>query len=270
MSKTTVTMEKVGPTEAAAMLEGNIQNRNLKQRVITAYARDMMTGRWSDQGDPIRLNGDGTLLDGQHRLHAIIESKVTLELIVVRGVSKKSILTMDTGARRTFSDVLKLNGYINCTQLAATSRFLMLYEQGFDIRYKQPFTNSEMIEWIESNSNITSHVHKVMGQSGPIIGRVRTPLAAIRFLAADKSDADAFADNLRTGADLTEGSALHTLRRTLENAMLSKQMTVVPVATQAMVVKAWNAYLRGDSVQVLRFKPGGEAPEQFPKILTEA
>jgi hypothetical protein len=272
---TTVTVEKITPAAASKLLEGNTQNRSLKPRVVTAYARDMMTDRWADQGDPIRLNGDGTLLDGQHRLHAIVESGTTQSMVVVRGVSKKAILTMDTGAKRTFSDVLKLHGYQNVTQIAAAARFLMLLEQGSDSRGSRTgvFTNTEMLEWIEANDRLPSHVSKITNLGHHYVTRTRTPLIAIRHTADKASgvaEVDSFIESLRTGTNLAEGDPIHTLRRTLESLLVSKQVKVIPVVIHAITIKAWNAWLRGESASVLRFKPGGDLPEKFPSILTEA
>lgn len=272
---TTIEVEKITPKVASALLEGNTQNRSLKPRVVTAYARDMMTGRWADQGDPIRLNGDGTLLDGQHRLHAIVESGTAQKMVVVRGVSKKAILTMDTGARRTFSDVLKLHGYQHVTQLAASARMLMLLEQGLDVRSSRSggFTNTEMLEWIQANDRLPSHVSKITNLGHHYIARTRSPLIAIRHTLDKKgtvAEVDAFIESLRTGANLAEGDPIHTLRRTLESLLVTKQTKVIPVVIHAVTIKAWNAWLRGESVHVLRFKPGGDTPEKFPTILTEA
>lgn len=270
--KTQVTVEKITPKMASKMLEGNTQNRNLRQRIVNSYARDMATGRWADQGDPIRLNGDGTLLDGQHRLHAIVASGTTQQMVVVRGVDKKAILTMDTGARRTFADVLRLHGHKNVTTLAAVARMMMSYEQGGDIRIKPTYTHSEMMEWLGKNSDVPNHVNKVMPLliGSGIARRATTPLVAVRHYAKDKSEADAFMEALRTGQGIFAGNPIFALRRTLENWATTSQISPAPVLVHALTVKAWNAYLRGEEVQVLRFKPGGDKPEPFPKILAEA
>jgi len=267
-SKTKVTVEKITPKIAQEILEGNTQNRNLRKRVVDQYASDMKAGLWSEQGDPIRINGDGTLLDGQHRLHAIIDSGKSMEMIVVRGVSKRAILTMDTGARRTFADVLRLNGYSSPTVLAAATRFCHLYDRGLDTRNKDAMSNPQLVDFIDKHSDLPLHakaVDKAAGHS-PIVKHLRTPLIAIRQYAGNTAEADAFIDLLRTGAGLTEGHPAHTLRRTVENYLMSSTMSLAPVVMQAITIKAWNAYVRGDDAQLLRFRAGGSSPEAFPRI----
>lgn len=268
MSKTAVTVEKITPKLAKEMLEGNTQNRNLRKRVVEQYAADMTAGMWSDQGDPIRINGDGTLLDGQHRLHAIVESGVQQKMVVVRGVSKKAILTMDTGARRTLADVLRLQGYSSPTVLAAAARFCHLYERGLDTRNKDAMSNPSLIALIERRHDLPLHVKKVEAASSnsPIVKHLRTPLIAIREFCGDTAEFDAFLDQLRTGAGLTEGNPIYTLRRTIENYLMTSSLRLAPVVMQAITIKAWNSYVRGEDRQVLRFKAGGQSPEPFPRI----
>lgn len=271
-SATTMSVEEISPAVASKMLEGNTQNRNLRERVVDQYARDMMSGRWADQGDALRFNCDGTLLDGQHRLHAIVASNTTQKMVVVRGVDKSAILTMDTGARRSMADVLRLHGYDRVSTLAAAARFMMLYEQGGDVRDRVMYTHSEMMEWIENNPDLPGHVRKMHGamNDNGIVRKAITPLIAIRHYAADKGDVDAFVEALRTGTGIFQGNPIHTLRRTLENWATASQLAPVPIVVQASVIKAWNAYLRGEELHVLRFKPGGGKPEAFPKILKSA
>lgn len=47
----------------------------------------MKTGRWVLNGETICFDSNGVLRDGHHRLLAIIESGVTIEVLVVRGVA---------------------------------------------------------------------------------------------------------------------------------------------------------------------------------------
>ncbi len=268
MKNTNVTIEKIGPKRAAQLLGGNTQNRNLRKRVVTQYAGDMAAGLWSDQGDPIRMNGDGTLLDGQHRLHAIIESGTTQSMVVVSGVSKSSILTMDTGAKRNLADVLKLHGYKNVTVLAAAARMSYLYSKGQDIRFKDAISNSQLMAYIEDNADLPLHSNKIMAASAgrPIVRAMRTPFVAIRHFGGSPADVDAFVDQVGVGTGLEEGDPAHTLRRTVENYLMSSSLRLAPVVIHAIAIKSWNAYVRGEQSQVLRFKPGGASPEAFPRI----
>lgn len=52
--------------------------REYLPRVVTRYARDMAAGRWVMNGEPLILDPEGNLLDGRHRLAAVIEARVAV------------------------------------------------------------------------------------------------------------------------------------------------------------------------------------------------
>lgn len=54
----------------------------------------------------IAFDTNGRLIDGQHRLHAIIEAGVPIQISVTRGCSAASFSILDRGANRSQSDIL--------------------------------------------------------------------------------------------------------------------------------------------------------------------
>jgi hypothetical protein len=69
----------VTPELAKQWLEANTHNRPLSEELVIAYMVDMLDGRWQYNGDAIRFDHTGRLIDGQHRLHACIEAGVPFE-----------------------------------------------------------------------------------------------------------------------------------------------------------------------------------------------
>ena len=50
---------------------------------------------------------DGAILDGQHRLWAVIESKTPVETIIIRGIAREAFATIDTvRAPRSGGDII--------------------------------------------------------------------------------------------------------------------------------------------------------------------
>lgn len=98
----------ITPEEAKKLLEKNYaKNRNLKPSVVTKYASDMMAGRWNPYAaDAITFASDMTILNGQHRLAAIVKSGVPLYTEVRWGVSEDAYKYFDCGATRTAGDAL--------------------------------------------------------------------------------------------------------------------------------------------------------------------
>ena len=84
----------ITPQVAQMMLEHNTHNRNLTESRAQAYARDMASGNWRYTGEGIKFGPDGTLLDGQTRLRAIVD--------VSKGYTSFSGVSADTAASVKF------------------------------------------------------------------------------------------------------------------------------------------------------------------------
>ena len=113
MAKSTITEKKDGwqkitPQVATEMLMTSIkEQRKIKWSVVHAYARDMKAGLWRKNAEHIHFNSKGQLVNGQHRLQAIIESGVTVDLYVIYDVESS---LFDVGYKRTMGDQLRIDG----------------------------------------------------------------------------------------------------------------------------------------------------------------
>lgn len=266
-----LSIEKVSPTKAKKILEGNTMNRNLRPRVVENYARDMEEGRWSDAGDPIRINCDeNLLLDGQHRLHAVIKSGKTIPMVIARGVPRISMLNIDTGTKRTFSDNLGILGYKNKNNLAAAIRWCVLYEDPERKPYRFAATNTEMMEWFTKHPRIEDATNRVANSKSPQTRGIGTILIALAF-DASKPDFELFFHQLTKGEDIRDGDPVYALRRYVENtALMGAGYSKPPEIMHGITIKAWNAFIQGQSVRLLSYKPGGASGESFPQIILEA
>jgi hypothetical protein len=103
-----ISIELITPGQAEKYLQSNTSNRKLRRALVSQYARDMKRGKWSLTHQGIAFNCDGTLLDGQHRLQAIVESGVSVQMLVTKGVDSKNQLVMDDHAKRNAGDALSL------------------------------------------------------------------------------------------------------------------------------------------------------------------
>ena len=128
---TTIRVETITPYLAEQYLGKNTRNRNVNQRVVLKYTNDIKRGFWNFDGAPIRFSKDGTLLDGQHRLHAIIKSGKSIDLLVIRGLAQETQATMDIGSMRQASDFFQINGVRNSTTVAAMIRGYLVKLYGF-------------------------------------------------------------------------------------------------------------------------------------------
>lgn len=100
----------ITPELAEKLLERNWNNRKAKPLMITQYARDMKNGKWDADASDLKFALTGELLDGQNRLMACIQAGVPFPTLVRFGLQPQAKAHIDTGAKRTIADALKMSG----------------------------------------------------------------------------------------------------------------------------------------------------------------
>lgn len=103
-------IEKITPEMAIEYLKHNNVNRNISTHTVRKYADDMKNGAFQCNGEAIKFNKSGALVDGQHRLSAIVKSGVTVEMAVIRGVDD-SVSVYDLARGRSLLDSIIIEGY---------------------------------------------------------------------------------------------------------------------------------------------------------------
>jgi len=100
----------VSPDLAKTFLEKNILNRNVRKGHVASIANSMRRGEWelSPQGIIIHSK-TGRLLDGQHRLLAIVESNQTVPMFVIYVDNMDVFKVLDQGAKRSTGDIFNLD-----------------------------------------------------------------------------------------------------------------------------------------------------------------
>lgn len=83
--------------------------RTLSEKVVAKYARAMSQGAWTLSA-PLMFDVDGKLIDGQHRLSAVIKSDRAVDFTVLFNMPKNAINGIDLGATRTTSHLAHLQG----------------------------------------------------------------------------------------------------------------------------------------------------------------
>ena len=81
----------VTPSLAEEWLKSNSFNRKISKATVRRYADDMKAGNWNLNHQGIAFDNDGVLVDGQHRLVAVIESGETIKMMVTWGSERTGI-----------------------------------------------------------------------------------------------------------------------------------------------------------------------------------
>lgn len=262
MAKTTIPAAPTSPTVAVRTVDAdtarrwlgeNTNNRSVSKTAVARYARDMKAGEWLYTGDPVRFSADGRLLDGQHRLHAIIEAGVAVPMLVIEGLPDETQTVMDTGRKRATADALALIGETNTVTLAAVARIIHL-DGALDTRHDP--TTSELLDLIESDPSIRPAAHaghamraQVPGVPPATIGYVYWRLARIDTAATAR-----FFDRLTTLADLSAGSPVLALHKRLVATVGAGRRGDRERRREhlAWFFAAWNAERRGQSRTIIR------------------
>jgi hypothetical protein len=106
---------EVTPDMAHRWLKTNFRNRPVTPDTVLSYARDMALGRWQPTHQGIAFNDRDELIDGQHRLIAVIKCGLTVRMMVTFGLPSEiegaEVTTMDCvdrGRTRSVADQLKI------------------------------------------------------------------------------------------------------------------------------------------------------------------
>ena len=243
-----IELTTITPEFAAKILENNPSNRNIKRDHVAAIARDMAAGRWQINGDAIRMNGDGSLIDGQHRLSACVMAGVPFQTVVITGLSHDVRATIDGGAKRTHGDRLAMLGVHNANVVSATARLVAGIATGQGRR--MTMTSQELDAVLEANPGI----HASVSFANKAFPRLGSTLSAIHYIGTatgygDK--ADRYVDVFRDGIPSYPGCAAHALRERIikHDAALSKYSTDQLIAA---VCGTWRHFVTNTPVRQIK------------------
>lgn len=268
MSNETVDVVHITPELAQDWLALNTRNRTQSEDYVRRLTSAMQRGEFQFNGDGVRFSRSGVLLDGQHRLAAIVRSGVTVRQVVVQGLDDETQVTMDRQNRRTLGHYLQIQGEDQSKTLTAALNMAWQWDRGH--RWKVGSGAAELpsyeqaFEYLQANPNIRTSVDvakplrpkKVMREStGALLHWV--------YSRINPDHADDFMERLVSGAHVDNDDPVWALRersKDLRADKLETPQTVVPIAC-----KAWNIYRAGRRIKTLRVRTAGSNPEAFPE-----
>lgn len=255
-----INLETVTPETAAELLKNNNANRPLKEGHIMFLAREMKSGDWMTTPDPIKIGHHGNLLDGQHRLRAIVESGKTLNMYVARDVPNEQFKVLDTGKNRSKADVLAIAGFKEYNNISGICGFIWNHENfRYSEKHNMPASNTQILEFATANKALLSEIIKVAHKRNKAFSKI-LPIATIGgldfiFRAIHEERAKTFIDKLCYGLDIQADSPILHLRNVLiRNSQKLEKLHRKDIT--AYVFIAWNHFRKGNTVKKLTWKPG--------------
>lgn len=260
-------VEIITPTQARKLLATQDESihRPIKRQVQRRYARDMAEGRWLLNGESIILNGD-QIIDGRHRLSAVVEADVPIRFLVVRGVESSVFATVDSGGIRTPSDVFHIAGYSSANILASATKLCWLYDYQGSMQHT-PWAypaRSQLLEYLEENKEaLVSATHWVLSPRSRRSLTRPSVLAALYALCSQlETEREVFFEELTTGANLSVTSPIRLVRERLMREQTGRTKPRADIVA-AFIIKAWNAEMTRKPLRMLRWM----TDEKFPLIV---
>lgn len=231
----------VTPEQAKKWLANNTQNRALNRKRVAALATEMREGRWKLTHQGIAFGPTGVLLDGQHRLAAIVASGVAVKMLVTTGLDDV-FSCIDTGVIRTAAQMQSRDGRKSATHVVKGVRDCLSWDHsGFEMssdRWDNPavLRACDIVgDRIERHVKRATRLH-ALGSVGffaafSLVTAIGIPDKSQPFFAA-----------LEDGAGLAADDPRLVLRNRLLDPVLSRTHGCREWVRKVLMIRAWNAF----------------------------
>lgn len=193
----------VTPVVASRWLEKNHpDNRTVAWNRVEALANDIRNGSWKLMHQGVAFGENGYLIDGQHRLHAIVQAGQPAEVLVVRNEGGTYQDPIDRGGARSIAAIMGVN-----TRQAAAFNMLRCFENGFEIHTPMTLADAETV--YERHKSVFEKLAVVRNRAkilGPTLAACAwaLPISGDRVLD--------FAGKMASGEMIARGDPVYALR----------------------------------------------------------
>lgn len=258
----------ITPEIAKVLLEKNNENRPLDRAKINLYTQEMIEGKWQTAtGETIKVAKSGRVLDGQHRLYAIIESGVSLEFDLCQNLPEECFSVIDTGKMRSATDVFFISGISNSKTMPSILAKYHQLKKGLRVGAKKynKLTNSDALELYKNRSLFWDETFKKTISWYKDFSKILAPAMIggmyAYFYDINEEQAEQFFDDLTS--QMTKNINIALLKKKLiDNKVSTKKINAT--YTEAYIIKAWNLFRKNQDAKVLSINL---SKEQFPVAL---
>jgi hypothetical protein len=260
----------VSPEMAKNWLESfNLDNRNVNQQRVASYVNDIVNGNWrEDTGECIKFSKTNRLLDGQHRLLAIVKSGISLNLHIATGLEDSIFNVLDTGKPRGGLDAMKIAGVSAYAQVSSIiQKYNMLAKGSYKNDKRNALSNSDLLNIYNSKPKYwdekANYAKRQKGKFNNIMSSTIIGGFSSVFDEKNIETSELFFDELCSGRNVTN-QTINVLRDRLIKDKVSKVNKLSKKFETIFIIKTWNAYRLGKEFKILKFD---ESLESFPTII---
>ncbi|MBC7472679.1 MAG: hypothetical protein H7263_00185 [Candidatus Sericytochromatia bacterium] len=276
----------ITPSVAQELLDKhNSKNRPLSSATIIKYTKDMNEGKWVEGATCISFNKQKQLADGQHRLKAIIGSGKSPSFKVSFNEPDEAFHVIDTGKKRSPSDILAIEGYSNKSNLSSMARKYNHYlaKKGNMWNIVTPCNGQETLDLVRKDEDLFKEIAQYMDNHKDVqflgnksdIGTIYLILKKINPAKADIFMKDLIITQKTTvheGIDYRE-LIVATRNKLLGNKSLKGKVLggrksdphEAESRTYWYLFDAWNSFIAGKE-KAPSFKVSRATDESFPRV----
>lgn len=262
MPEITTTQETVTPELAQEYLQRNTDvNRTLNMSNVRKYVRDMKNGRFKTTHQGIAFDENGNLLDGQHRLTAVVHAGVPVDMMVTRNLPADTFSCIDRGYNRTFTNCASISNPGDDTMSRAMRDGVMAAAvrqiATCTIKQKMAISTGEVMKLYETFGSQIESVYNIMSarRSGCHRSQVLSAAIAALYDGVAPDAIEKFFNVFKladiTGCDGFNPNAAIQWRRALDNSRRNGGY----LAARKVYLGTQNAiynFVNGNNVQVVK------------------
>lgn len=254
---------RISPDTARKMLTRNLGNRKVRKDNLTKLTTAMSAGEFKFTGESIKFGESGTLLDGQHRLMAIIKSGVPLKMLVIWNVPDESWDVLDRGVSRSNGDMLAHHNIKNPNIVAAIAGLVVACRKGVapDGGRRSYQTLPHVINQEVLERSCLYDDAALLGKRARANKLNPSAVGALYILAIEKGHEESvreFFKGLITGANLSVGDVRLAAIRLIHNND-GLRVNYMQLATLIRCFNQWRLGINRHHVK--SWQPGQEYPE---------
>lgn len=249
------------------------KSRNINKKRVQELSEIMKKGGWVfDNGTSIKILNDGTVVDGIHRLSAIIESNTQQKMLFVTGLDENIMGTIDIGKNRTGGDLLYISNREKMSTAVASlcSSIASLIINMKHDENSNPFTKSkfkydfnEIDNLCEEDPDILHAAEKVLKYNhlSRLLPKSILGFCYWKFYKHNSTEAEMFFDEMNIGVNKkNKANTAQTLRKKFDNdkrdSVLSCDKSLTTAEQQrlktALLFHAYRHYIKNSYVEILR------------------
>lgn len=247
MKSLTPELVSITPKQARYILKTfNNKNRKPSKVAVTKYATDMLSGNWQQTGQTISFDRNATLLDGQQRLLACVQTNIPQDFLVVYGLLPECFKNIDNGKSKTNSDILGMNGFQDPTTTSALTRAIIAYEtsgttEANNFKGVNQITKSQILEYLEAHPEITNFIDKY--KKSQVVSPLIASFCYWLLSKVDQKKTEQYLDQVLLGFNLEPDTIQSHLFNKLQRNRNTIQNKMTKTSIIANIILGWKRFM---------------------------